>query len=180
MSRRNLNSRQPAKNIGAKAPTRKVTRADGVQVTEKVNPMRFKKKCVSPDGDVIELSLATGFTIVGFKGNDYGVQVWEEKQKAGFLPYDECPVATGRVPRGKEDPCLGSDGLPRKFSDEACCQHLAKVIEARRAEHRKTQLEYGKNFSTHQERMIQLLEAQTERMAKAEVQPSGKKGIAGG
>lgn len=175
MSRRNLNARQPAKNIGSKAPTRKIVGADGVMVTEKVCPIPFNRKFVALDGDVVTIPLANGFTVRGFKGNDYGVQVMEEKLKSGFLPYDECPLATKRVPRGPgETPCESD------FTNEKCCPHLERVIKARRDDHRAKQLEYGKNFTTNHERMVALLEAQAERMAKAEVQVSGKKGLSGG
>lgn len=175
MSRRNLNARQPAKNIGGKAPARKIMGADGVMITEKLCPIPFNKKFVAPDGDIVVVPLANGFTIRGFKGNDYGVQIMEEKLKAGFLPYNECPLMTKRVPRKHgETPCEG------EFSNEKCCPHLDAVMKARRDDHRIKQLEYGKNFSTNQERMIALLESQAERMAKAEVQVTVKKGVTGG
>lgn len=163
MARRNLNARQPAKNIGASPPTRKHMGPDGVPLVEKLNPIPFSRKVVSPDGDVVMLSLANGFTIRGFKGNDYGVQKWEEKLAAGFLPYDECPVATGRIPG--DSPCKG------KFSNDECCPHMEKVMEARRAVHRKEQQERDRKSATNQDRMLSLLEKQ----AHLNIAPEGTK-----
>ena len=181
MASRNLNAKQPAKNIGAKAPTRRTDRGDGVMVTEKLCPIPFSRKVVAPDGDVTTVALANGFTIRGFKGNDYGTQIWPEKLKAGFIPFDECPYAKGhlRAPDG-ESPCKGSDGLG-KFSNEKCCPHVDKIIVARREEHRAAQLEYGKNFATQQDRMIALLEKQAAGMLQPErTMPGGKGRIPGG
>ena len=175
MARRNLSSRQPAKNIGAKPPARKFMGPDGLMVTEKLCPIPFAKKFIAPDGSAVTIPLANGFTIRGFKGNDYGVQIMEEKVEAGFLPYDECPLATKRVPRAQgETPCEG------EFSDEKCCPHLEKIAANRQQAHRAQQQEYGKNFATNQDRLIKLMEAQAEKMAVAEKQSAGKRGIPGG
>lgn len=179
MSARNLNSRQPAKNIGAKSPSRKVMRADGVMVTEKSCPIPFNRKFVAPDGDIVTVPLANGFTIRGFKGNDYGVQIHAEKLKAGFIPYDECPLAKGHIKQNGEAACKGTDGLG-KLSNDECCPHVTKIALARKAEHRAAQLEYGKNFATQQDKMIALLEKQAEVMAQPERQSSGKARVPGG
>lgn len=175
MARRNLSARQPAKNIAAKPPARKYTNADGIVVTEKLCPIPFSKKFIAPDGSAVTIPMATGFTIRGWKGNDYGVQLMEEKLEQGFLPYDECPLATKRVERRQGDtPCDGA------FSNEKCCPHLERIALARQEEHRKMQTEYGRNFSTQHDRMLRLLEAQTEKLGKEERAASGKKGISGG
>lgn len=167
MATRNLSARQPAKNIIPNPPTRKVMGPDGVMITEKLSPIPFNRKMVSPDGDVVVIGLATGFTIRSFKGNDYGVQLWEEKLKAGFIPFDECPVAKGHVQMSGEAGCKGSDGRGQ-FSNQECCPHLNVIITNRREAHRKTQKEYGQNFLTNQDKLIAHLEAQAERMAIAE------------
>lgn len=154
MSRHNLNARQPAKNIGAHPPSRKIMGASGVPITEKLSPL-WGMKLVAPDGDIATITLSSGFTIRGFKGNDHGVQKLDEKLKAGFLVFAECPVATGRVQGAADDkPC--SD----KFSDAKCCPHMDKIISERREVHRLAQIEYGKNFATQAERMIAIIEKQ--------------------
>ena len=180
MSTRNLNATQPAKNISAKPPSRKVDRGDGVMVTEKLSPIPFSRKMVAPDGDVVAVALANGFTIRGFKGNDYGVQIWAEKLAAGFIPFDECPYAKGHLKRGDGDePCKGGDGLG-KFTNDKCCPHVDKVIQARRAEHRAAQMEYDKNFHTQQDRLIAALEKQAAGMLGAERPVQGKGRMPGG
>lgn len=157
MSVRNLSAKNPLKNISAPAPTRKTMGADGVMVTEKLSPIPFNRKFVAPDGDVVVVGLATGFTIRSFRGNDYGVQLLEEKLNAGFIPYAECPLTTKRIPRAPGDvPCEG------EFSDKKCCPHVERVIAARRESYRKANAEYGRNFATNQDRIIALLEKQAE------------------
>ncbi len=179
--KRNLNARHPLKNISASPPTRKVMRTDGVMVTEKRCPIPFNRKMVDPQGGPTTVDLANGFTVRSFKGNDYGVQKWEQKLKAGFLPFDECPVAKGYVKAAPGDvPCKGSDGRGQ-FSNDECCPHLTAIMLARKEEYRREQTEYGRNFATNQDRIIALMEAQAERAAReAEVKVASKKGIAGG
>lgn len=175
---RNFSTRNPLKIMG-NPPTRKITRSDGVVITEKACPIPFNRKMVSPAGDVIRVALANGFTIRSFKGNDYGVQVLEAKLKAGFIPFNECPIAKGYIPVGSETACRGSDGRGQ-FTDEECCPHVTSIIKARRDEHRQKQLEYGRNFATNQDRLIALMEANAERDSKAERQVTKKAGPAGG
>ncbi len=177
---RNLNSRNPLKNISQNPPSRKIVGAGGVMITEKRCPIPFNRKMVSPAGDVITLALANGFTIRSFKGNDYGVQILEDKLKAGFIPFNECPVAKGRdIGPTETAACKGSDGRGQ-FSDDTCCPHVTAVILARKEAHRQAQTEYGRNFATNQDRLIALMEANAERDAKAERQVTRKGGPGSG
>ena len=95
MASRNLSARNPLKNIAANPPVRRVMGADGVMVTEKLSPL-WGIKMVSPQGDIATVTLSSGYTIRGFKGNEHGVQKYDDKLKAGFLPFKECPLATKR------------------------------------------------------------------------------------
>ena len=141
-----LSAKNPIKNIAAEPPTRVHMDADGIKVTEKLNPMRVNRKMVHPDGDVVTVSLATGWTIQktapgygmnAFRNNPYGSQILVEKIADGFLPFDECPVAQGYIPKRDGDkPCEG------KFSDEKCCPHIDRVMQKRREAHRKEQEGY--------------------------------------
>jgi hypothetical protein len=183
MARRSISTKQPAKNIGAAPPIRRTMGPNGVMVTEKVNPIPFNQKMVSPDGDVVSVSLANGFTIRGFKGNDYGVQKLEEKLAAGFLPYSECPLATGRVPVAKgAKPCRDEEGRPAKFSDAKCCPHMDAIMQERREHYRSEKAPMYKAHESSADRLIQAMEAQMKKAQEAvtEVQVSGKKGLSGG
>lgn len=183
MARRNLNERQPAKNIAAGPPTRRTMGPDGVMVTEKLCPIPFNKKMVALDGSVVTVPLANGFTIRGFKGNDYGVQKLEEKLAVGFLPFDECPLATGRVPVTDGDkPCRGADGRPAKFTDAECCPHMKNVIKARREHYKAEKHPLYKAQESSTDRLIQAMEEQVAQAKKSvtEVQVTGKKGVSGG
>jgi len=127
---------------------------DGVPVKEKLSPIPYNRKVVDPAGNVVTLNLATGYTIRA-KNNPYGIQIMAEKLKAGFLPYDECPVATGRIKPGpKQAACTET------FSKEKCCPHLADVIKARQAAHKKKQDEFMQSFKTNNERMLEVFEEQ--------------------
>lgn len=152
MASRNLSAKQPAKNIGSGAPSRKVMGPNGVMVTEKLSPL-WGKKMVHPDGDVTVVTLSTGYTIRGLKNNSHGLQKLEEKLKQGFLVFSECPVATRRV-SDMGEPCKGT------FSDEECCPHIKKIIQDRRAHHRAGQLEYGKSFASQTDRLIDFVQKQ--------------------
>ena len=180
MASRNLSKGNPAKNIGATPPVRTIPNSDGVAREEKLNPIPFSRKMVDPDGNVITLSLATGFTIRSFKSNDYGVQIMDEKLKKGFIPYDECPVAKGHLPvgDGKDKPCAGDDGKGGhwnsrgpgvgNWSRDKCCHHVEKVIKARRAVKQAKEAAIAKQFATRQDRMIDLLEQQNKRLNQPE------------
>ncbi len=183
MARRNLNARQPAKNIAAGPPTRRTMGADGVMVTEKICPIPFGKKMLALDGSVVFLPLANGYTIRGFKGNDYGVQKLEEKLSVGFLPYDECPLATGRVPVAAGDtPCRDAEGRPKKFSDAECCPHIKAIAKTRREHYHAEKLPMYRAQESSADRLIATMEAQMKlaKETKSEVAVSGKKGLSGG
>lgn len=169
MARQNLNARQPAKNISAGPPSRKIMGPNGVMITEKLSPL-WGKKMVAPDGDIVTVTLASGYTTRSLKNNDHGIQKLEEKLKAGFLMFAECPVATKRIAKqGPDDKAC--DG---EFSDNKCCPHLDKVIADRRAAHRQAQAEYGRSFETQTDRLL----AHVQRQAEASVaeRPGGSPG----
>lgn len=172
MGTRNLNARQPAKNISASPPTRK-TMVAGVPVTEKVSPL-WGYKMVAPDGDVVHVTLSTGYTIRGLKGNDHGYQKLAEKEKAGFWRYNECPVAAKKMTREE----AGGPACDGTFTDDACCPHMVKVIRDRKAAYRVTQVEYGKNFATQTDRLIAHIERQAE--SSVTERPQSGKGKIGG
>lgn len=175
--RRNLNARQPAKNISASPPSRKVMGPSGVMVTEKLAPL-WGVKMVAPDGDVATVTFSTGFTIRGLKGsNEHGVQKHEDKLKAGFVPFAECPLILKRIPKlPGEQPCDG------EFSDSKCCPHIERLIAERRAAHRTGQLEYGKNFESQTDRLLAHIQKQAQDSVaeRPAASPSGKGGRIGG
>ncbi len=169
MSIRNLSAKQPAKNIAAAPPTKKVMNPDGVVTTMKVSPL-WGTKMVSPDGDVVHVTLSTGYTIRGFRNNPHAQQKLDEKLKAGFLPFAECPVATRRIPG---EPCTG------QFSEEKCCPHMDSVIAERRKAYGATQTDYLKNFATQTDKLLEFVKSRAVESAVADRQE--KKGrIPGG
>ena len=167
MASRNLSKKQPAKNIGANPPVKRINYADGTFREEKLNPIPNNKKMVDPDGNVISVSLATGFTIR--KANEYGTQILREKLEKGFIPYDECPVATGRVKfdAKKDSACEG------KFSRDHACRHVEQIIKTRRAIKQKKEAELKLQYATQQDKMIELLLAQNARLNKDDEQTGG-------
>ena len=118
---------------------------------------------VDPAGNVVCVSLATGFTIRGnekngWRDNPYGAQVWLAKLQAGFLPYDECPLApqssvqmtvpeTYLVERN-DKPCKGA------FDREHACEHIEMAILARREIQRDHNDKFAKAFASNQDKML--------------------------
>jgi hypothetical protein len=169
------------KNIGDPSPTKIHTLSDGSVLEEKINPMPCHKKMVDPNGHVSQVSLATGYTIRGLGShNPYGVAKLAEKIKKGWLPYDQCPVAMGYITAAKGEPalkpCKGRDG-DGQFSREECCPHIEEAIKVRRAKYTKKQNQFKRQMASNTERMLEQLERQTEKMAKAAVERDPKKAI---
>lgn len=159
-------SKKPKFLTGAPPPTRKITRPDGTIVTEKINPIHCKRKYVDPAGFVNEHSLSTGDTLRN-RNAEYGVFIHNLLISKGFLPYDECPLATGRVPIAKGDkPCTG------KFSDQQCCPHMEAIIAARKAQHTEHEADFARGMATNQDRMV----AAFEEMMKQNAANQGKAG----
>jgi hypothetical protein len=132
---------------------------------------------VNPAGDVVRVSLATGFTVRSgpkqlWEGNPYGAHIWRTKLEKGFIPYNACPVRE-RVPGftpGKDDkPCEG------KFDEEHCCEHVDRIIKARKAAKRKQVDEFAKAFATNQDRMVEQFGKVAEAMVAAA--PASKKNV---
>jgi len=151
-----MNFSNPTKRVkwlnGAPPPTRKRMGPDGTVTVEKLNPMRDKRKVVDPAGFVHEVSLATAYGVHPAE-NQYKAQEWARLIGEGYLPYNECPVATGRIPAAKGDKaCEG------KFDDEHCCPHLQRVIDARKKQHTEHEQEFASSMSTNQDKMIAAFE----------------------
>ncbi len=159
MVRRNLNEKQPAKNIAVTPPTRPVGRDEaGIPIVEKVNPIPLHMKMVNPAGMLVQVSLASGFTIRGgrkqhWRDNPYGAQKWQEKIEQGFLPYALCPLKHDWVPaRDKNDkPCGG------EFSEQKCCPHIERIIEMRKEKQRRHSEEYARHFQSNEDRMVEAM-----------------------
>jgi len=164
---RNLNALQPAKNIGALPPTKTRYDDDGVPRVEKLNPIPMNRKMVDPDGNVVSVSLATGFTIRGgphngWKDNPYGSQKWMEKLAAGFVPYDECPYhpQSGVQLYAPEmfQASRSEKACTDKFTREQCCSHIERCITARRTVKQKKNVKFSKAFASHADRQLEVLE----------------------
>ena len=143
----------PAKDISLTPPEREVTMPDGRVRTEKLNPMRCKAKMVDRDGNVVWVSLATGWSIekIG-PANPYGMVMWQDKLKAGWIPYNKCPVAEGYIKGEKGDkPCED------KFSNDQCCPHVEAIIKARREDHRRKADRFNRKSETQMDRLIKSL-----------------------
>lgn len=152
------------KPLGDEPKHKWVMGPDGVRVKVKMNPNRLVRRMVHPDGSTYELSLSTGWQInkLHSEENKYGMSKLAEKLRKGHLPYDECPVATGRVPAAKGDkPC------PGKFDNDHCCPHIEQIMEARTAAHTRKQDEFAQSMQTSQDRMLKLLENQARAAASA-------------
>lgn len=158
---RNLGGKSPIKNIAGGAATRRVVDEDGVVTEGGVNPMQCKRLMIHPDGQSVEVSLATGWTVKptapgyglgSFNNNPYGALILTEKIEKGFLPVDECPVAKGYIPlKTGETPCVGKVEY---------CEHLQRVIKARRAADSKQQEAFRKQMMSSNDKIVEFARAQ--------------------
>lgn len=109
---------------------------------------------VDREGNVLWVSLATGWSITGIdEKNPYGMQMWRDKLKAGWLPYSKCPVAEGYIKPAddKDKACVGD------FSAEKCCKHIERAIRLRRADHKKRSERFSKKSESQMDRLIKTL-----------------------
>lgn len=161
---RNLGGKSSIKNIAAAPPTRRVVDEDGIVTEGGVNPMQAKRKMVHPDGCIADISLATGWTtklsspgygLASFNNNPYGALILTEKIAKGFLPFDECPIAKGYVP-AKE----GETGCTTAPPAGECCQHLLRIIKARRAVESKKQEGFRKQMMSSNDKIVEFARQQ--------------------
>ena len=145
------------------SPTRLAGRsAEGIPFEETI-PAIKAEKFVDPAGNVCDVLLRTGRVLTNDAvGERYEQQMRRDQISAGSLPLGECPYTAeyrrwtnsptllGEVPPGVT-PCAGAPGG---------CEHLAPVIEARRARtHAK--------WLSEQVQRDGLTQAQAEGMVKA-------------
>ena len=100
---------------------------------DKTNPMQCKAKAISPDGNVVEISLATGKTITSMLGNNYGQLIEMQKKARGWVWYDS-------------------------FDDDEARDAL---IAARRAVKATKNADYSKMFETKMDKIADALEKAT-------------------
>ncbi len=114
------------RNAGKRAPTRTFFE-DGEEHVEKFSPYHGTKnaiKVVSPSGTVCSMPVASAPNDNPPQINGHGMQKMHLKFKEGFLPYSECPIASGRI-KSNDKPCT------KKYSDDEACPHLERIIAKR-------------------------------------------------
>jgi len=143
---------------------------DGVRVKVKQNPNRLTRRMVGPSGKTYELSLSNGWEInsLDSENNKYGRPKLAEKLKQGHLPYDECPVASGRVPAADKNdrPCVG------KFDKDHCCPHIEKIMTARKAAHEAREREFAASMETQNDRILKHIINQAQAATTAPAEPA--------
>jgi hypothetical protein len=170
MSKRSLNGRNVAKNIGAQPPVRKITDPDtGLVRTEKLCPIPHNIKCVDPDGNVVSIPLSNGY--VRNQTQDYTNMVIQEKLDAGFLPYDVCPYSPHGQMAGKKKACEGA------FTKDKCCKHITEIALKRRAAKQAKVQKFASRFESSADKMVRQLEKQNRMLARPE---GGKRAMPGG
>lgn len=124
--------------VDGRTPKREIN-VDGVIRTERV-PAKPFRKFVNLAGNVIFLDLTEA---AGQRSRtDYSVKRVEKKLAAGFVPFDECPLATGRLPaslvKDGDEKCaeyVDENGFPIQIPNRVKpCPHLQRLIDVRREE----------------------------------------------
>jgi hypothetical protein len=173
MSRIEITDGQPIYWFDGKTPKRKRKGKNGVPITEKVPapPWRYM---IKPSGSIIPLSL-TGAAADRNPNGAAAVNRRTKKLAAGFLWADECPIATGYMPRElkrKDDkPCAGylnEDGRPIQGPADQVCVHAQRIIEARAAAHGAEAADWNERFKRDEHRVLEALLRREERELERE------------
>lgn len=139
----------------------------GIRATEQL-PNGPYRAFVTPAGHVINMSLTSGASNLQVNAAEAQGRV-QRKLRAGFLPYEECPMATQRMPsdlierkggRVSDSPCkewIDESGFSKPRSRHDCCPHLQRVIDYRRARHEELGEKHAERFKTNPEKMLEVL-----------------------
>lgn len=118
-------------------PKKRRTGPDGRVIVEKFPQGPFRRM-VNVGGDIISLMVTAA--AAGSPTSAYAVRRVRSKLAKGFLPADECPLATHRMPkdlkRPGEEPCaeyFDQAGLPTRLPDRPPCPHVQRIIDVRQA-----------------------------------------------
>jgi hypothetical protein len=157
---------------GPGTPERKIQMPDGTVRTEKLCPIPCNIKMVDAQGNVVTVPLANNW-VDRNPNAEYGQFALQQALKAGFIPYAECPVATGRLPPDpndkKDKACTG------KFTKDKCCHHVEKVIRARRKVQYDKTMKFQRAMETNQDKMVRQYQEQLAgKSADAAERQSGK------
>lgn len=166
--------RDRAKNIVSRPPTKKHVLPDGTIRTEKLCPIPLNRKMVDPDGNVVCVVLANGYSIRQMDA--YGTMILANKLAAGFIPYAECPIASGRIRDNRAKPCAGSDGRG-KFSEQECCEHINAIVTKRRAVKKKKCDAFAARFQNKESALIDYIQHMTRDADPPVASPEAKKPI---
>ncbi len=116
----------------------------------KSNPMKLKRKAISPAGNVTDISLANGKASVQLIGNSYAQMIQHEKEhRRGWVWYEEC--ATCEPAPAVED---------RTGEEEWCqtCRAREALIDTRQQMRTKSNDEYLVLFESKLDKVAKLLE----------------------
>lgn len=181
MSRIEVREGQPIYWFDGKTPKRKRKGKNGVPINEKLPapPWRY---CVKPSGHVIPLTLTSAAADRNVHGPAANNRRTKKIEQEGFIWADECPIATGRMPadlkKPDDQPCQGytnEDGRAIQGPRDQVCRHVARLIQARTAEHAEHARDWNERFKTEGNRMLEVLLRREERELEREtVRPRGK------
>lgn len=137
-------------NIGKKAEIYWIKDDEG---DAKQNPMKLKRKAIGPAGQVVEISMATGKTIKSYMGNSYAQLIAHEKERRGWVWYEEC-AECGPVEAMEFREMPGAD-------DHLCekCQVRETLIRTRVQAKGVENADYMKLFETQLDKLTKVLES---------------------
>jgi len=183
MGRLDISSREaPIYWCDGKQPRRKslfVTTRTGVPVME-YTPQQPWKYYVKPSGNVVCLALTPSAADRNIR-SAHTVQLLNRKEAAGWLPFNKCPIATGRMPRPlmqpEDEPCesyVDRDGRPIEVTGQWCCKHVDRIIEARKEEYVFGNNEYGEAFKNSTDKLLELAAATIAKDIASNAKPKKK------
>jgi hypothetical protein len=170
----NYSASSPVWNVQKAARVTKAMNDDGVILEQKVPQNPNHCILLNPAGNTVFVPLSNGPAIRG--STQYGVQLMLEKLAAGFLPWNECPVARGHVKLDGKS-CEGKDG---RGNLDAPCRHLLEVQEKRREHHERKEIEFGSRMKTNDDLTAQYMRLKIKEDMDAAAATPGKVGAGKG
>lgn len=117
----------------------------------KANPMQLKRKAISPAGNVVEVSLATGKTITSRINNPYAQLIELELESKDWIWYETCDNGCAPV---------------RTVSDDIAghcetCKKRELLIRTRQEVTRNRGADYAKMWETQMDKLAKAIASQT-------------------
>ncbi len=123
---------------------------------DKKNPMALKQKAIGPSGQVVEISMASGKTIVSWVGNAYADIIKREKLRRDWVWYVDCPKEKNKCYAG---PMFGKNRRSKDAEFCVACMEREELIRTRTEMKNASNAENAAAYETRLDKLARLMEA---------------------